>query len=181
MEATPKPWRFTRHLIQAGDPGSVRTIAELLTLDPAELDANGRLIAAAPDLADGLLDMFRLIDDGTLVRSVANEGGQDWHFRMLDLVARLKKAQDALLRAGITLALVLAGCGAVPDGVTPSWALGACTNPDAMQCDHGTGTTYYCDPPHWTRLMDCPDGGCPFREDNARSSTQAWQVCEVSQ
>lgn len=61
--------------------------------------ANAALIAASPDLLAALQDMFRMMDEGLLVRDTANDGASDWAIKQLRFVARLKKAQAALTRA----------------------------------------------------------------------------------
>lgn len=65
----------------------------------SELRANARLIAAAPVLLEGLKDVFRLMDEGFLVRSIEDDGAPDWALRMLKPVARLKTAFDAIKKA----------------------------------------------------------------------------------
>ena len=64
-----------------------------------EAQANARLIEAAPILLEGLKDLFRLLDEGKLVRDISNDHDPNWALNAADLVARLAKAKLAVADA----------------------------------------------------------------------------------
>lgn len=74
------------------------------------------------------------------------------------------------------LALLLSGCGRVAD-VGNGYQAGVCSKQDVMACDHATGTPYYCQPPEWVRLVNCPASGCLWKENPDDASP--WIVCDV--
>lgn len=61
--------------------------------------ANARLIVAAPDLLAACEAIFKLIDDGELVRNTKNDNSPTWALEQLGLVATLKDAQQAIAKA----------------------------------------------------------------------------------
>jgi hypothetical protein len=67
--------------------------------DPAEHQANARLIAAAPDLYAALKAVMSDIDSGLLVRDVTRENRPGWSMEMLAFVQRLQAAQAAIAKA----------------------------------------------------------------------------------
>lgn len=60
---------------------------------------DARLIAAAPELLAGLVDMFALMDEGVLVRNIAQDGDPMWAVKAMSIVARLRAAQIATQKA----------------------------------------------------------------------------------
>lgn len=111
---TPGPWIYDRHpdgftiSEEAEDPGRAEALAatparsrwtgEVLTwLPPTETDeANARLMAAAPELADALEEAVPLLRE---IRSVADH----WSARNEDAQAILELAATLLESAGIAL------------------------------------------------------------------------------
>ncbi len=61
--------------------------------------ANGRLIAAAPELYGALESIMKGFDDGVFVRSVEHDAASDWAVKIMRDVMALGKAHAALERA----------------------------------------------------------------------------------
>lgn len=64
-----------------------------------ERAANGKLIAAAPDLLAGLKELFTLMEEGILCRDISKDHEPGFTERMMDFVPRLRKAQAAIEKA----------------------------------------------------------------------------------
>jgi hypothetical protein len=64
-------------------------------------ESQAKLIAAAPDLADALEAVWKLIENGDLVRNIENDGdGPTFVTQAMSITVSLKKAQAALTKAG---------------------------------------------------------------------------------
>lgn len=103
---TPGPWVVEKTATEFGEGicWEIRTAEDDLLV--AELDdlladdeANAKLMAAAPDLLDAIEDVFRLMDEGFLVRNIEDDGQSDWAIKALPAIQRLQKAQAAVRKA----------------------------------------------------------------------------------
>ena len=83
--------------IIVGAGGDVRVASVRETIP--EMEANGYLIAAAPDLYEALDHMMQLIDNGVLVRDTSKDAETGWALHQLPLLMTLKSAQSALAAA----------------------------------------------------------------------------------
>lgn len=61
--------------------------------------ANGKLLAAAPDLLEALQSVLALIDNGTLVRNISKDSEPDYAVRQLLLILAIKQASEAIKKA----------------------------------------------------------------------------------
>lgn len=64
-----------------------------------QIESNARLIAAAPDLLNALKGVWKLIDDGQLVRNTSGDANPDWAMRQLPFVMALKACDAAIAKA----------------------------------------------------------------------------------
>lgn len=63
------------------------------------VEANARLMAAAPDLLAALKDVYALLDSGVLVRDVSRDHEPGWAMKALDLTLKIKRGADAIAKA----------------------------------------------------------------------------------
>ena len=96
---TPGPWEYDRGFIVAPDPGGRHAdiyVAETVHADdegriasPEELDANGRLIASAPELLQALDYLLEQMVDMDLKYGIAlSEGEEDARAQALAAIAK---------------------------------------------------------------------------------------------
>lgn len=57
------------------------------------------MLTAAPDLLEALKLVWKMFDDGRIVRNIANDGKPDWALKMLEFTKELSKIQTALDKA----------------------------------------------------------------------------------
>lgn len=100
---TPGPWFFVKRFLisrQSYMPGYVAEIA-ICEFTPDEIpnEANARLIAAAPELLEGLKGMISLLDSGYLVRNIDDDHKPDFALKQIEPVRKLKVAVDAIAKA----------------------------------------------------------------------------------
>jgi hypothetical protein len=100
---TPGPWKVAGDPqspeIEGGDKLTLAFVNTSYSISDAEAQANAQLIAAAPELLEGLKFLFEEIDAGNIVRNITDDAKSDWSQRMLSLTQRLRKAQDAIAKA----------------------------------------------------------------------------------
>lgn len=103
---TPGPWTVYSNSPDAdGTEGLPSIMAPnplgdgLFYVAQANLTADARLIAAAPDLLAALQSITGYIENGTLVRSIETDGHPDFTIRMMHFVCDLGAAQSAIARA----------------------------------------------------------------------------------
>lgn len=100
---TPGPWSASAVSSIVGSlvsRGPNDNIASVMPRESrAETEANARLVAAAPELLAALKDVFKMMDEGYLVRDVSNDGDQLWALTALRIVTRLKNMDTAIAKA----------------------------------------------------------------------------------
>lgn len=86
--------------IYEGDPASSYCVAWTVdALKNGEDLANAHLFAAAPEMLSALKDIFRMLDEGILVRDISKDNLPEWAGLALGTVTRLKFAADATAKA----------------------------------------------------------------------------------
>lgn len=93
-------------------------------------------------LRDGLRDMFRLLDEGFLVRDISRDGEPGWSMRMLKPMARMKKAFSLL-----EVTRQVCNHPTTASNGMGDWICGQCAEPipaptaqDPNVCEHGVNT-----------------------------------------
>lgn len=100
MKHTPGPWTAMGAVIWANGDSVSRhdaVVAQAVLCD--EYEVNARLIAAAPDLLAALHTLWKMFEDGRIVRNISNDGKPDWALRMLTFTQELQTVQAAIDRA----------------------------------------------------------------------------------
>lgn len=99
----PAPWEFSSSAIWAISPWNARiTIAHVHTFSATNgisSEANGRLIAAAPELLAGCVAMLGHMESGFLLRNTASDHKGDWALRGLAFVRDLQAMHAAITKA----------------------------------------------------------------------------------
>lgn len=103
---TPGPWQVTPDKTRVNNPDDHedKQVADCQSgnfhpEDQAECEANARLISAAPELLEGLKDLFAMMDEGLIVRNTDNDHKSSWALDALIFTKRMKKAYDAIAKA----------------------------------------------------------------------------------
>ncbi len=97
---TPGPWHaHEQPAVILDDRGFMLAALDGNIESEPTVEANAHLIAAAPDLYLGLEAVWKLIEDGTLVRDISKDQEPGWAMNQLDLVVNLKATYTALARA----------------------------------------------------------------------------------
>jgi len=101
LNYTPGPWHITTQLNHGTILGNEIPRAEVasLPLRNKTQKANAQLMAAAPEMLDALKAIHKLLDDGLLCRSVANDHEDGWAMKQLPLVQGLAKMAAAIAKA----------------------------------------------------------------------------------
>lgn len=104
MKHTKGPWQVTpdKCRIQTSEDAPDFEIADCnggAYPDIENIEANARLIAAAPELLEGLKDVFKMMDEQILVRNIEHDHKPEWAVLALSTVTRLKCAYDAIAKA----------------------------------------------------------------------------------
>jgi hypothetical protein len=100
---TPGPWMLEDLTVFAlNDHFCNRFYAQVQRghgLNPGELEANARLMLAAPDMLAALKLIWSMFNDGRIVRNIANDGNPDWALKMLNFTRELQTIQLAIAKA----------------------------------------------------------------------------------
>ena len=78
MSHTPGPWYFAGKGIVSGNECCVavtETYSAMQKLSPTQREANAKLMAAAPELVDAIIDLFNQLDDAGLHGFVLEQHG----------------------------------------------------------------------------------------------------------
>jgi hypothetical protein len=64
-----------------------------------QIEHHAPLLATAPELLEALEELFKLVEDGVLVRSTTADGDPGWAMKQLPLVLTLSKTHAAIKKA----------------------------------------------------------------------------------
>ena len=96
---SPQPWKVNGHgEIVDADGSSIAIITGYgRTIDQMLTDAE--LMAAAPELLQGLKDVFAMMDGEVIVRNTDDDLKPEWALKVTDMLLKLKAARDAMAKA----------------------------------------------------------------------------------
>ena len=81
MKHTPGPWIVDGKVIRTQYGGQVCMFSGMIRQTRDDIEANAKLISAAPDLLKSLNEMVEIMDDG-------DEAGSAWHIKAKEAVAK---------------------------------------------------------------------------------------------
>lgn len=100
MKFTPGPWTCERDDCEHGDIYyAIHGKDYKFITNVFESKANAKLIAAAPEMYEALIDVFAMIDEGYLVRNTSGDAETGWAMKQLPFIMRLQVAHAALAKA----------------------------------------------------------------------------------
>lgn len=95
---TPGPWRVGDAGTAVFGPPNGNPSPETVAAN-IRTKANAQLISAAPELLDGLKEIFVMMDLQILVRNTDDDAHSDFSIRMIAITQKLKAAYDAIAKA----------------------------------------------------------------------------------